>query len=73
VSCMCYLTSLFEFIAEEWQRYPDNASFWHAFSDDNGKVFPYQQILNHLTECRVSAAAQDANNACTFFAISTTH
>jgi hypothetical protein len=54
---MCYLTSLFEFIAEEWQRYPDNASFWHAFSDNNGKVFPYQQILNHLAEHWVSAAA----------------
>ncbi|KAG1888683.1 hypothetical protein F4604DRAFT_1674330 [Suillus subluteus] len=49
------LSSVFEFIAEERQQYPDNASFWHAFSD--GKVFPYQQILNHLTEHQVSAAA----------------
>ncbi|KAG2108143.1 hypothetical protein BD769DRAFT_1299859, partial [Suillus cothurnatus] len=56
-----------KFIAEEQQRYLDNASFWCAFSDNNGKVFPYQQILNHLAERWVSAAAQDANNACTFF------
>ncbi|KAG2108109.1 hypothetical protein BD769DRAFT_1675369 [Suillus cothurnatus] len=63
-----------KFIAEEQQRYLDNASFWCAFSDNNGKVFPYQQILNHLAERWVSAAAQDANNACTFLvAILTTH
>ncbi|KAG1749365.1 hypothetical protein EDB19DRAFT_1825584 [Suillus lakei] len=39
-----------KFIAEERQWYPDNASFWHAFGDENGKVFSYQQILNCLPE-----------------------
>ncbi|KAG1747414.1 hypothetical protein EDB19DRAFT_1949199 [Suillus lakei] len=46
-----------KFIAEERQRYPDNTSFWRAFSDENSKVFSYQQILNRLAEHRVSAAA----------------
>ncbi|KAG1751026.1 hypothetical protein EDB19DRAFT_1574887, partial [Suillus lakei] len=50
-----------KFIAEEQQWYPDNASFWHAFGDENGKVFSYQQILNF------SAVAQDANDARNFF------
>ncbi|KAG1901624.1 uncharacterized protein F5891DRAFT_1187498 [Suillus fuscotomentosus] len=56
-----------KFIAKERQRYPDTASFWHAFSDRNGKRFSYQQILNSIAEQRTSAAAQDANNARTFF------
>lgn len=59
--------SVFEFIAEERQRYPDKASFWLAFSDENGRVFSYQQILNRLAERRVSAAARDANDARNFF------
>ncbi|KAG1879739.1 hypothetical protein F4604DRAFT_1679332 [Suillus subluteus] len=55
------------FIAEECQHYPDTASFWHAFSDGNGKRFSYQQILNCIADRRISAAAQDANDAHTFF------
>ncbi|KAG2111498.1 uncharacterized protein F5147DRAFT_651179 [Suillus discolor] len=56
-----------KFIAEEHQHYLDTASFWNAFSDGNGKRFLYQQILNGIAEQRTSAAAQDANNAHTFF------
>ncbi|KAG1823639.1 uncharacterized protein BJ212DRAFT_1296217 [Suillus subaureus] len=56
-----------KFIAKECQHYPDTASFWHVFSDKNGKRFSYQQILNCITEQWTSAAAQDANNACMFF------
>ncbi|KAG1888949.1 uncharacterized protein F5891DRAFT_904697, partial [Suillus fuscotomentosus] len=58
---------VFKFIAEERQRYPDNTSFWRAFSDENSKIFSYQQILNHLAEHRVSAAARDAKDARDFF------
>ncbi|KAG1892992.1 uncharacterized protein F5891DRAFT_1196959 [Suillus fuscotomentosus] len=56
-----------KFIAEERQRYPDNTSFWRAFSDENSKIFSYQQILNRLAEHRVSAAARDAKDARDFF------
>ncbi|KAG1887196.1 hypothetical protein F4604DRAFT_1917008 [Suillus subluteus] len=56
-----------QFIAEERQKYLDNDSFWQAFSDENGKNLSYQQLLNCLAEYRLSAAAQDANDARTFF------
>ncbi|KAG1847320.1 hypothetical protein DFJ58DRAFT_843215 [Suillus subalutaceus] len=56
-----------KFIAEERQKYLDNNSFWQAFSDKNGKNLSYQQLLNHLAEYWLSAAAQDANDARTFF------
>ncbi|KAG1886885.1 uncharacterized protein F5891DRAFT_1200534 [Suillus fuscotomentosus] len=56
-----------KFIAEERQHYPDTTSFWRAFSDRNGKRFSYQQILNCIADQRISAATQDANDACTFF------
>ncbi|KAG1865940.1 hypothetical protein F4604DRAFT_2025286 [Suillus subluteus] len=56
-----------KFIAEERQHYPDTTSFWCAFSDGNGKRFSYQQILNCIADQRISAAAQDANDARTFF------
>ncbi|KAG1793661.1 uncharacterized protein HD556DRAFT_1443451 [Suillus plorans] len=56
-----------KFIAEERQKYLDNDSFWEAFSDGNGRKFSYQQILNRLAEYQISAVAQDANDARTFF------
>ncbi|KAG2039819.1 hypothetical protein BDR03DRAFT_1008497 [Suillus americanus] len=56
-----------KFIAEERQKYLDNDSFWQAFSDENGKSLSYQQLLNCLAEYWLSAAAQDANDAWTFF------
>lgn len=66
-ACYIPVSEFTQFIAEERQKYPDNTSFWQAFSDENGKNFSYQQILNRLAEFRLLAAAQDANDAQIFF------
>jgi hypothetical protein len=33
-----------QFIAEECQTYPDEDSFWDAFTDENGSRLSYQRI-----------------------------
>ena len=58
---------LWQFIAEEHQRYSSEDLFWNAFSDESGNKFSYQQILDRLAERRTSAAVQDANDARAFF------
>lgn len=56
-----------QFIAEERQTYPNDDSFWNAFSNENGNKFSYQKVLDRLTEHRMMAAKQDAVDACIFF------
>jgi len=56
-----------QFIAEERQMYPDEDSFWNAFSDENGNRYSYQQVLDRLTERRMTAAMRDAGDARIFF------
>jgi hypothetical protein len=40
--------------------YPDEESFWNAFSDENGNKFSYQQMLDRFTDRRMTAAMRDA-------------
>ncbi|KAG2138981.1 hypothetical protein DEU56DRAFT_801151 [Suillus clintonianus] len=68
-------TTAWDALRVEWGNWKTMPSFWRAFSDENSKIFSYQQILNRLAEHRVSAAARDAKDAARLFsaATSTTH
>lgn len=70
-TCAAYL--VLQFIVAERERFPSEDAFWARYSEDNGKHFNFQKILDTLQGGRKDEDEKDAAAALRFFENDLTH